>query len=84
MVSLGDIAQTIGACVLAFNAYQSWRNGRLARKAVEKIEVVKQKVEVVAAQTNGINAHLVAAVGDAKYAEGLKRGEENRKVNGDS
>ena len=79
MSSLGDTAQIIGACVLAFNAYQSWRNGRIAKKAVAKIEETKAVIEVVAAQTNGINAHLVAVVGEAKYAEGLKAGEESGK-----
>lgn len=54
MASLGEIAQMIGACVLVFNAYQSWRNGRIARQAVAKIEIVEKKTdEIVKVVKNG-------------------------------
>jgi threonine/homoserine/homoserine lactone efflux protein len=70
--SLGDAAQTIGACVLAFNAWQSWRNGRIARKALAKVEVVAQ-------QTDGLTKQLVKITGEQKFDEGVKRGEQNAK-----
>jgi len=75
--SLGDAAQAIGACVLAFNAYQSWRNGRLAKRTVEKIAAILPIVEAVAVQTDGINEQLVKVTGEQKYAEGVKHGESN-------
>ena len=78
MTSLGDVAQTIGACVLAFNAYQSWRNGRLARKTAEKVTALLPIVEAVAVQTDGINEQLVKVTGEQKYAEGVKYGESNK------
>ena len=76
-MTLGDVAQTIGACVLAFNAYQSWRNGRLARKTAEKVTAILPIVESVAVQTDGINEQLVKVTGEQKYAEGVKHGENN-------
>ena len=81
-MTLGDVAQTIGACVLAFNAYQSWRNGRLARKAVEKVTALMPIVEAVAVQTDGINQQLVKVTGEQKYAEGVKHGERYAERNG--
>ena len=77
-MTLGDVAQTIGACVLAFNAYQSWRNGRLARKTAEKVTSLIPIVESVVEQTNGINRQLVMVTGEQKYAEGVKQGEKNK------
>jgi hypothetical protein len=62
---IGEIAQLITAIVLALNFWQSWRNGRALKEVQE--------------QTNGINAHLVKVVGEAKYAEGIKHGEEYAK-----
>jgi len=76
-MTLGDVAQTIGACVLAFNAYQSWRNGRLAKKALSKVDALVPVVEAVALQTDGINQQLVKVTGEKKYAEGVKYGEDN-------
>jgi hypothetical protein len=80
--SLGDAAQTIGACVLAFNAWQSWRNGRLARKAIAATEELAPVVRKVAIQTDGINQQLVKVTGEQKYAEGVKHGEKYAERNG--
>jgi hypothetical protein len=70
--SLGDSAQAIAACVLAFNAYQSWRNGRIAKKALAGVEAVQR-------QTDGITTQLVKVIGEQKFDEGVKRGEQNAK-----
>ena len=75
--SLGDIAQTIAACVLAFNAWQSWRNGRAVKRAERKIEANEKTLKVVQEQTNGLHAQIVSVVGDAKFAEGVKHGKES-------
>jgi hypothetical protein len=82
MTSLGDVAQTIGACVLAFNAWQSWRNGRLARKAIAVTEGLVPVVQAVAIQTDGINQQLVKVTGEQKFAEGVKHGERYAERNG--
>ena len=63
--NLGEIAQTITAVVLALNFYQSWRNGR-------DITEVKHA-------TNSMKDELVKVTGEAKYAEGLKHGEDYAK-----
>lgn len=76
MPSLGDIAQTIAACVLAFNAWQSWRNGRAVKRAERKIDANEKTLKVVQEQTNGLNAQLLTVTSAAKYAEGLKHGKE--------
>ncbi len=76
MVSLGDVAQTIAACVLTFNAWQSWRNGRSVRRAERKLEANEERLKVVQEQTNGLTAKVVSVVTEAKYAEGLKHGKE--------
>ncbi len=68
MGHIGEIAQLITAVVLALNFIQSWRNGRALKE-------VKQ-------QTNGINDQLLKVTGEAKYAEGIKHGEEYAKRNG--
>lgn len=68
MGHIGEIAQLITAVVLALNFIQSWRNGRTLKE-------VKQ-------QTNGINDQLLKVTGEAKYAEGIKHGEEYAKRNG--
>ena len=70
MSHLADIAQLITAIVLALNFWQSWRNGR----AIKSVQV----------QTDGINAHLVKVTGEAKYAAGVKHGEENPRENGNA
>jgi hypothetical protein len=62
------LAQLVTAIVLALNFWQSWKNGR-AIKAVQL-------------QTDGLSDHLVRVTGDAKYAEGVKHGEEYVKRNG--
>jgi hypothetical protein len=80
--SLGDVAQTIGACVLAFNAWQSWRNGRLARKSLAATEGLVPVVQAVAIQTDGINQQLVKVTGEQKFAEGVKHGERYAERNG--
>lgn len=76
MVSLGDVAQTVAACVLAFNAWQSWRNGRAVKRAERKIDANEKTLKVVQEQTNGLNAQLLSVTGAAKYAEGLRHGKE--------
>ena len=80
--SLGDAAQTIGACVLAFNAWQAWRNGRLAKKAIHKVEALVPIVEAVASQTDGLTKQLVKVTGEQKYDEGVKHGEKYAERNG--
>lgn len=67
--SLGEAAQFIMACVLAFNCWQTWDTGRRAK-------IIKADVAEIKHQTNGINAQLLKVTGDAKYAEGVKHGEE--------
>ena len=74
--SLGDIAQTIAACVLVFNAWQSWRNGRAVKRAEQKIKANEEILKVVQEQTNGLHAQIVSVVGEAKYAEGVQHGKE--------
>jgi uncharacterized membrane protein YebE (DUF533 family) len=76
-MTLGDVAQTIGACVLAFNAYQSWRNGRIAKKALAEVTALVPVVKDVAAQTDGLTRQLVKVTGEQKYDEGVKHGEAN-------
>jgi len=68
MGHIGEIAQLITAVVLALNFIQSWRNGRALKEVKE--------------QTNGINDQLLKVTGEAKYAEGIKHGEEYAKRNG--
>jgi hypothetical protein len=65
MDHVGEIAQLITAIVLALNCLQSWRNGR--------------NIQQVAKQTDGINKQLVKVTGEAKFAEGVKQGENNSK-----
>lgn len=74
MPSLGDVAQAIAACVLVFNAWQSWRNGRAMKRAEQKIEASEERLKVVQEQTNGLNAKLVEVTGAARYAEGVQHG----------
>jgi hypothetical protein len=76
-MTLGDVAQTIGACVLAFNAYQSWRNGRLARKALAGVDALAPVVEAVAKQTDGLTKQLVKVTGEQRFDEGVRHGEAN-------
>ncbi len=76
MSLLGDSAQLIGACVLALNCWQSWRNGRRAKEIKTDVEVIKSSVGEIQTQTNGLNANLLQVTSDAKYAEGIKHGEE--------
>jgi hypothetical protein len=68
MGRIGEIAQLITAIVLALNYIQSRRNGRMLNDVKE--------------QTNGINNQLIKVTGEAKYAEGIKHGEEYAKRNG--
>ncbi len=67
--TLGDVAQAVGASVLVFNCWQSWRNGQRAKKIVEEVKVIKEA-------TNGLSAKLLTVTGEAKYAEGVKHGEK--------
>lgn len=69
------LAQLITAVALAFNCWQSWHNGRKADSIVATVADIRE-------QTNGINSQLVKVVGEAKYAEGIKHGEEYAKRNG--
>lgn len=68
MGRIGEIAQLITAIVLALNYIQSRRNGRVLKDVKD--------------QTDGINAQLVKATGEVKFAEGVKHGEDYAKRNG--
>jgi hypothetical protein len=59
---LQSIAQFVTAIVLLLNYLQSRKNGKI--------------ISDVKLQTDGINAKLVKETGDAKFAEGVKHGEE--------
>ena len=61
--------------MLAFNCWQSWRNGHKATKIAEAVTEIK-------AQTDGLTKQLVKTTGDAKFAAGVKKGEENAIKNG--
>jgi hypothetical protein len=58
----------IGACVLVFNCYQTYRNGQRSKGIATELNQVK-------AQTNGLSAHLVKITGETEFARGLKQGE---------
>jgi hypothetical protein len=68
MSSIGEIAQLITAIVLAFNCWQSWRNGR--------------SIKQVAEQTDGINKQLVAVTAEKEFAAGVKHGEDHPREDG--
>jgi hypothetical protein len=51
----------------AFNVYLTWRNGVRAR-------IIATNVEVIKAQTDGINQTLVKVTGEAEHAKGLLQG----------
>lgn len=63
MMYLGEIAQLITAIVLAFNCWQSWRNGRV--------------IAEVHKQTNSLKDELVAVTAKENYKAGVKHGEEH-------
>jgi hypothetical protein len=69
MEYIGPIAQLITAMVLAATFVQSFRNGQKANQIAEAVSKIKE-------QTNGINAQLVRATGEVKFAEGVKHGEK--------
>lgn len=72
MNHITEIAQVVTAVGLlltgmssAMGLLQSWRNGR--------------KIEEIHVATNSMKDKLVQVTGEAKYAEGLKHGEEYAK-----
>ena len=67
--SLGEVAQLIGACVLAFNCWQSYRNGQKANKIAENVQIIEKA-------TNSMKDALVAATDKAARAEGTAIGLE--------
>jgi hypothetical protein len=72
MDHLGAIAQLITAVVLAFQYLQTRSNGKNIKIAADDI----RKVELA---TNSMKDQLVRVTGEAKYAEGIKHGEEYAK-----
>jgi hypothetical protein len=80
--TLGDAAQMIVALTVVFNAFQSWSNGRRARKLAAKLDHTTEIVETVKAQTDGINDQLLKATGEVKFAEGVAHGEKYAERNG--
>ena len=82
------IAQFITAVVLALNFWQSYRNGKgikevhLATNSMKDALVISTDKEayargVKAGEVSSMNInHRIEAAGDAKYAEGVKHGEE--------
>lgn len=69
MPSLGDIAQTIIALTVAINCYLSWRNGKRGEHIVNEVQVIKEA-------TNGLSTKLLEVTASAKFAEGVKHGED--------
>lgn len=67
--SMGPLAQFITAVVLALNYMQSRRNNQAIQSQAANIE----KIEIA---TNSMKDRLVQVTGEAKYAEGLKHGED--------
>jgi hypothetical protein len=78
-MTLGDIAQLVIAASVAFNCYQSWRNGRKAERLAEGLEVIKKDVQTIEIATNSMKDALVTATGKASYAEGLAEGKSTPK-----
>lgn len=60
----------ITSCTSAGALIVSLRNGERAKR-------IGAAVKEIAVQTDGINAQLVKVTGEAKFAEGLKQGEDN-------
>jgi hypothetical protein len=69
MNDLGQIAQLITALVLAFNCYQTWRNGQRAKK-------IAMDVKDIQVATNGMKDALVASTAKASFQEGTAAGLE--------
>jgi hypothetical protein len=65
--SLGEIAQAVGAGVLVFNCWQTWRNGRKSKR-------IEENVKVIEIATNSMKDALVAATAKASLAEGTAAG----------
>lgn len=70
--SLGDIAQSVIAVTVAVNCYQSWRAAHMTNKIIEEVTVIKEA-------TNGLSAKLLEVTAEAKFAEGVKHGEDYMK-----
>jgi len=65
--SLSEAAQFITACTVAYNVWQTWRNGR-------KTDSVAINVKTIEIATNHMKDALVAATAKASLAEGTAVG----------
>ena len=74
MDHLGQVAQFITAVVLAFNCWQSWRNGKKANAISEGQAEINKNVATLEKNTNSIKDALVAATAKAALAEGTAAG----------
>lgn len=68
----GDVAAIIAATASLVAAVGSTLSVLMSLRNGRKIEQVHQA-------TNGMKAELVKVTGEAKFAEGLKQGEENQR-----
>jgi hypothetical protein len=85
-LDLGGAAQFVTALVLAFNCFQSWRNGQRAKVIAAKTEVIAAKTEVIAdnmqaleQNTNSKMDALLDLTAKSSKAEGLQQGREEKK-----
>jgi threonine/homoserine/homoserine lactone efflux protein len=69
MNHIGDLAQLIGALVLAFNCWQTWRNGQKSNRIAENVQTIEKA-------TNGMREALIASTAKASHAEGAAAGLE--------
>jgi hypothetical protein len=69
MDNLGGIAQLITALVLAFNVWQTWRNGQKSNRIAANVQVIEKA-------TNSMKDALVKATGEAALAKGTAAGLE--------
>ncbi len=72
MPTLGDVGQLLGGLALLFNVWLTWRTNHVARKIVDKVNVIEQS-------TNGLTSKLLEVTSKAKFAEGVKHGEDYAK-----
>ncbi len=66
-VPLAQLISTIGTIVVCVQSYRNGRNIRAQAGNIQKIETA----------TNSMKDELVKVTGDARYAEGLKHGQES-------
>jgi hypothetical protein len=63
------MAQAVIAVTVVINCVLSWRNGKKSEKIVEEVSVIKEA-------TNGLTGKLLEVTSSAKFAEGVKHGED--------